>query len=70
MPNIKKQLDTLLAQEMDRKNFLQYSGGIVLALLGVTGLIRIILSSNRIGSTAATPQQPISRGYGSSRYGQ
>jgi len=71
MPTIKKQLDTLLTKEMDRKSFLQYSGGIVLGLLGVTGLIRIILSSNRLGSAMpTTPAQPVSRGYGSSRYGQ
>jgi len=70
MPNIRKQLDTLLTREMDRKSFLQYSGGIVLALLGVTGLIRVILSSNRIGDPASTNQPTVSHGYGSSRYGQ
>ena len=70
MPNIKKQLDGLLTQEMDRKSFLQYSGGIVLGLIGITGLVRLILSSNRLGSGSTTEKPPTSGGYGSSRYGQ
>ncbi|MEO6109724.1 MAG: hypothetical protein ABIP50_01795 [Candidatus Saccharimonadales bacterium] len=69
MGNIRKQLDTLLNQEMDRKNFLRYSGGIVLALLGVTGLIRILLSSSK--TTSGLLETPKGRhGYGSSKYGQ
>lgn len=69
MGTIKTQLDTLLGQEMDRKNFLRYSGGIVLALLGVTGLVRILLGSQK---TALTPTDTVkqSQGYGTSRYGQ
>lgn len=69
MGNIKTQLDSLLSQEMDRKNFLRYSGGIVLALLGVTGLIRILLNSQK-ATLAPTETQKQSQGYGTSRYGQ
>jgi hypothetical protein len=69
MGNIKTQLDSLLSQEMDRKNFLRYSGGIVLALLGVTGLIRILLNSQK-NTLAPTETQKPSGGYGTSRYGQ
>jgi hypothetical protein len=69
MGNIKTQLDSLLSQEMDRKNFLRYSGGIVLALLGVTGLIRILLNSQK-NTLAPTETQKTSGGYGTSRYGQ
>lgn len=69
MGNIRSQLDGLLNQEMDRKNFLRYSGGIVLALLGVTGLIRILLSSKTTNPLIDEPQKK-SHGYGSSRYGQ
>ncbi len=69
MGNIRTQLDALLTQEMDRKNFLRYSGGIVLALLGVTGLMRLLLTTK-----TATPlledQKSRSHGYGSSKYGQ
>ncbi len=70
MPNIKKQLDGLLTQEMDRKSFLQYSGGIVLGLIGITGLVRLILSSNRLSGGSTIQKPPTSGGYGSSRYGQ
>jgi hypothetical protein len=70
MGNIKTQLDTLLHQEMDRKNFLRYSGGILLALLGVTGLVRILLSSNTKTIGLIDDQQKRSHGYGSSKYGQ
>ncbi len=69
MVSIKKQLDSLLNQEMDRKNFLRYSGGIVLALIGVTGLVRILLSSK--GVNPGLLEQPKgSHGYGSSKYGR
>lgn len=68
--NIKTQLDTLLSQEMDRKNFLRYSGGIVLALLGVTGLIRLLLTNNKAINLLEQPSQKTSHGYGTSKYGQ
>lgn len=70
MGNIKSQLDSLLNQEMDRKNFLRYSGGILLALLGVTGLVRILLSSSHKSNPLVDDAQKRSTGYGSSRYGQ
>jgi hypothetical protein len=70
MGNIKTQFDALLNQEMDRKNFLRYSGGILLALVGVTGLVRTLLSSNTKTVGLLDDQQRRSNGYGSSRYGQ
>lgn len=69
MANIRNQLDTLLSQEMDRKNFLRYSGGILLALIGVTGLMRILLTSNKLNQSLTT-ESKATRGYGSSKYGQ
>jgi hypothetical protein len=68
MAGIKKQLDALLTQEMDRKSFLRYSGGILLAVLGVTGLIRLLLSSPKTSVLADPQHKPT--GYGASRYGQ
>ena len=71
MANIKTQLDALLNQEMDRKNFLKYSGGIILAVLGISGLIRILLSSKQTTSLLSqSDSEKKSRGYGSSKYGQ
>lgn len=69
MGKIRSQLDGLLNQEMDRKSFLRYSGGIVLALIGVTGLLRILLSTRTTNPlTDESPKK--THGYGSSRYGQ
>lgn len=73
MVKIKEQLDTLLHKEMDRKNFLQYSGGIFLAAVGVTGLVRILLNGDKdlletVARTDTTPKA--THGYGGSRYGQ
>jgi hypothetical protein len=65
--NIKNQLDNLLTQEMDRRSFLKYGMGILLSVLGITGLLRVLLSQNRTALTDTTQEK---RGYGTSRYGQ
>ncbi len=56
-------LARLMNKEMDRKDFLKYSGGVLLAVVGITGLLNTLLKvggedSNRKG------------GYGSSAYGR
>lgn len=64
---IKAQIDALLQEKMDRKDFLKYAGTIVLSVVGITGLVRMLLVSH--GSTPhSTGQQ--SSGYGGSRYGE
>lgn len=68
MVNIKKQLDSLLTKEMDRKNFLQYSGGILLAVIGVSGLIRLLVTTHH--APVAEPASQKNNGYGASKYGQ
>lgn len=70
MAEIKKQLDSLLDQKMDRKSFLKYSGGIILAALGITGLLRILLGTKSTSFVGSIDTQKRSRGYGSSRYGE
>lgn len=67
---VKEQLDTILHKEMDRKNFLQYSGGILLGVLGITGLLRVILSGERSQILKTTSSEKTGGGYGSSRYGR
>lgn len=45
-----KKVARLLNKEMDRKDFLKYSVGVVLAVIGVTGLLNSLVqeaSSNR-----------------------
>lgn len=55
-----KVVDDLLIQEVDRKQFLIQSGGLVLALVGVTGLLKAL-------SEASTSSTRV--GYGSGNYG-
>jgi len=71
MTKIKDQLDSLLNKEMDRKNFLQYGGTIVLGVLGITGLMRILLATEKGQSIKTVGTTPLpATGYGTSRYGQ
>jgi hypothetical protein len=54
---------------MDRKNFLRYGGTILLAVLGISGFVRVLLRSK--DSFTSNKNQPTSsHGYGSSRYGE
>lgn len=68
---IKQQINKLLDAEMDRRDFMKNAG---LAVLAVTGVTTVLKSFTQIGSntpaakTAATAQAN-SYGYGSSPYG-
>jgi len=59
---VNKKITLLMNQEMDRKGFLKYSGGVLLALVGVTGLINTLL---KLGDSRSN----ITEGYGSAPYG-
>jgi hypothetical protein len=50
----------LLTKEMDRKDFLKYSGGVLLAVIGVTGLLNTL---SKVGDDHKN-------GYGTSAYGR
>lgn len=66
---IKTQIDALLQEKMDRKDFLKYAGTLVLGVIGVTGLVRMLLGSR--GLTPPTENRPkTGGGYGSSPYGK
>ncbi len=69
--SVKKQLDSLLAQEMDRKNFLKYSGTVILGVLGVTTVVGALLGGihKQEAGRAEPTQKGRSSGYGSSAYG-
>lgn len=69
MTKIKEQLDAVFTKEMDRKNFLKYSGTIMLGILGITGLIRLLMGSH-LELPGNSAEQPKGSGYGSSRFGQ
>jgi len=59
-----KNLAKLLNKEMDRKDFLKYSVGVALAVVGVTGLLNTILRLGGESDAAKT------NGYGASPYGR
>ena len=69
MNKVREQLDAVFNKEMDRKNFLKFGGGIILSLLGVTGLMRLLLGATHT-QLPGQVEPPTSNGYGSSRYGQ
>ena len=62
---INKNVAQLLNKEMDRKDFLKYTGGVVLAVIGVTGLLNTIFKLSGNDSNQAQTS-----GYGSTPYGK
>ena len=68
---IKTQIDALLQEKMDRKDFLKYAGTVALGIIGITGLVRMLLGSRGLsGPSAGGESKPQSSGYGSSSYGK
>ena len=66
---IKNQIDALLQEKMDRKDFLKYAGTVVLGVIGVTGLLRMILGSRGTTSVSSNGSKGASA-YGNSSYGK
>ena len=66
---IKEQLKALTEKEMDRKDFLKYVGTVMLAVIGVTGVVRLLLGTQGNSSTVGSIESKNSGGYGSSAYG-
>lgn len=60
---IRKQLNTVLQKEVDRKDFLKHVGIAAAAVVGVPTLLRVVSQGN-LG-----PVRSGSVGYGSSAYG-
>ncbi len=69
---VKDQIQALTKKEMDRKDFLKYSGTLLLAVIGVTGFLRIVLGSHELSKPTASDNKNeiVSAGYGSSPYGR
>ena len=61
---MKNHIDTLLKQEMTRKEFLQYIGGALLMAFGVTNLLKNILQTKPMQTMQSSPLD-----YGGSAYG-
>ena len=56
------QVARLMSKEMDRKEFLKYSGGVLLAVIGISGLLNTLL---RLGG-----DHEARGGYGGRTYGR
>lgn len=68
---IKSQIDALLQEKMDRRDFLKYAGTVALGIIGVTGLVRMLLGSRGLaGPTSDGASKPQGSGYGNSSYGK
>ncbi|HEY8992858.1 MAG TPA: hypothetical protein VIM37_03350 [Candidatus Microsaccharimonas sp.] len=66
---IKTQIDALLQEKMDRKDFLKYAGTVTLGVIGITGLLRMLLGSRGL-TTPEGATKPQGSSYGSSSYGK
>ena len=66
---IKTQIDALLQEKMDRKDFLKYAGTVILGIIGVTGVVRMLLGSRGLTTISDTKPKD-GGGYGASAYGK
>lgn len=61
-------VQTITDKEMDRKEFLKYSGLLLLGLVGLKGIATLLSSSNERPLTGVI-EKTESRGFGSGKYG-
>jgi hypothetical protein len=59
-----KHLQTIVEKPMNRKEFLGYIGAAVLAVVGISGMVKALLHHNSSGSS-----QVVADGYGATAYG-
>ncbi len=63
---MQKQIQSILSQEMNRREFLGYIGAAFLAVVGVSNIVRALMNHQ---TKTVTYRQTVSSGYGSSPYG-
>jgi len=64
----KAHFQDLLDKDMDRKDFLKYSGSVLLAIIGITGAMRMLADAQQVdflttGTQADLPNR-VTTGYG------
>lgn len=64
----KSVIKTIGSQEMDRKDFLKYSGLVLLSLVGLKTIINVLNQSEN-KYTANNSNQKATNGFGGGRYG-
>lgn len=62
---MKQHLQAIMDKEMNRREFLGYIGAGILAVVGISGMIKALLSHDNRHQTA----QIVNHGYGSTAYG-
>ncbi len=62
-------LQTIRDQEMDRKEFLQYSGLVLLGLVGLKTVVSLLAKTDDRKLTAIDSPKEVVRGFGSGKYG-
>lgn len=62
-------LQTIRDKEMDRKEFLQYSGLVLLGLVGLKAVVSLLLKTDDHQLTVAESPKEAVHGFGSGRYG-
>lgn len=64
----KNTIQTIKDKEMDRKEFLKYSGIALLSIVGLKGIISLLTPSNE-RLTISSVDKNENRGFGSGKYG-
>lgn len=67
--NIKNVLNSVGNKEMDRKDFLKFSGLIVLSLVGVGKVVSLLTKPDNPKLAVTKPNKQATRGYGGGGYG-
>ncbi|MBC7868642.1 hypothetical protein H7X69_00475 [Candidatus Saccharibacteria bacterium] len=62
-------LQTIRDQEMDRKEFLQYSGLVLLGLVGLKTIISLLAKTDDQKLGVVESRSQVTRGFGSGKYG-
>jgi len=63
----KKIIQNITSKEMDRKEFLKYSGIMLISLIGLRGIVNLFVPNN--SKTDLYSQETSSHGFGSGKYG-
>jgi hypothetical protein len=56
-------------KEMDRKDFLKYSGLALLGIVGLKTIATLLIKADNHKQTAIEPSKEVTRGFGSGKYG-
>lgn len=64
-----KNIQTILEKDMSRREFLGYVGAAFLGVIGVSGILKALMSHENHGGVTKRVTSPVDFGYGSTPYG-